>query len=179
MQSALADSIHEERRALMRFAKHLSGSTADAEDLVQEALLRMWSHSPEFPSEGHRRAWLKRVVLNGHIDRRRRDRRARDWMATVQAEPAFGREVEASRSLSGALQRSLDSMPRDFRDVLVLVDLHEHSYQETAAQLACPVGTVMSRLHRARHQLRASMGREEQAASLRVEVSSGQQAAAA
>lgn len=146
--------LNEERRALMRYARHLCRSQSDADDLVQEALLRMWRHQPEFPSEGHRRAWLKRVVLNGHIDRRRRDKRTRDWMSRSVDDTESTTLPSSSSPLSRAMQRNLDALSTDYRNVLLLVDVCEQSYQETAEQLACPIGTVMSRLHRARHQLR-------------------------
>jgi RNA polymerase sigma-70 factor (ECF subfamily) len=147
-------TLREERRSLMRYARHLCRSHSDADDLVQEAMLRMWRHQPEFPSEGHRRAWLKRVVLNGHIDRRRRDKRARDWVSRSADDTAPVAPSAPTSTLSSAMQRNLDALSTDYRNVLLLVDVCEQSYQETAEQLACPIGTVMSRLHRARHQLR-------------------------
>lgn len=157
-----SDSLSDERRALLRFARHLCRSTPDADDLVQDTLLRLWRHNPEFPSEGHRRAWLKRVLLNGHIDRRRRDKRAREWIAReVASEPEPRSSLSAPvTQVSPAMQRSLDALPPDYRRVLLLVDVCEQSYQEAAEQLACPIGTVMSRLHRARRQLRERVERE-------------------
>lgn len=155
-------SIFEERRALLRFAKHLCRSAPDADDLVQDTLLRLWRHQPEFPSEGHRRAWLKRVLLNGHIDRRRRDKRALEWVAREAAsdpEPISNLSAPVTQ-VSPAMQRSLDALPADYRRVLLLVDVCEQSYQEAAEQLACPIGTIMSRLHRARRQLRERVERE-------------------
>ncbi len=149
------DPLNEERRALLRFARHLCRSQADADDLVQEALLRLWRHRPEFPSEGHRRAWLKRVVLNGHIDGQRRRKRARAWSQLSAHDVATDHTPAAlPRSVTPALQRHLDALSADYRDVLLMVDVGEATYQEAADELACPIGTVMSRLHRARRQLR-------------------------
>jgi len=154
--TATADQFQQERRALMRFANQLCRSAADADDLVQEALMRMWRHQPSFPSEGHRRAWLKRVVLNSMIDGRRRERRARDWIAkSLHDTPP---EVVADDPMSSVMRLNLDALPVDYRNVLFLVDVCEESYQEAAAQLECPIGTVMSRLHRARRQLRDRLG---------------------
>lgn len=162
MQSVTADPLLEERRALMRYAKHLCRSQPDADDLVQEALLRMWRHQPSFPSEGHRRAWLKRVLLNGHIDKRRRDKRVRDWSTRWSlADADLPSDVTPPSSrISDAMQRNLDALPADYRNVLFLVDVCEYSYQEAAEHLACPIGTVMSRLHRARNQLRQRVDSE-------------------
>lgn len=159
MQPGNIEPTREERHALMRFARHLCRSQPDADDLVQEALLRLWRHQPSFPSDGHRRAWLKRVVLNGHIDRRRRDKRARDWTErVVHDEPAHSAE---SSGLSLSMTRNLDALPADYRNVLFLVDVCEESYQDAATQLSCPIGTVMSRLHRARRQLRDRVSQEQ------------------
>lgn len=154
----IAGELQHERRALMRFARHLCRSSADADDLVQDALIRMWRHQPAFPSEGHQRAWLKRVVLNRLIDNRRREQRARDWAARGAHDVAPS-SIE-TETLPTALQRNLDALPVDYRNVLFLVDVCEASYQEAAEQLACPIGTVMSRLHRARRQLRDRLDRE-------------------
>ncbi len=179
MQSATLDPLREERRALMRYAKHLCRSQSDADDLVQEALLRMWRHQPAFPSEGHRRAWLKRVVLNGHIDRRRRDKRAREWMQRTPDAAVPAPLTVASPNVSRSMQRNLDALSTDYRDVLLLVDVCEHSYQETAEQLSCPIGTVMSRLHRARHQMRARIAQEQPVTSALGAVETGANAVAA
>lgn len=159
----------EERDSLYRYARRVSGSAHDADDLVQEALLRLWRHQPEFPSEGHRAAWLRRVVHNAHIDERRRVTRVRSAVVRWSMEQPFASlpvPIE-DHAAQARLQRELDALGPDYRDVVLLVDVREHSYQEAAEQLACPIGTVMSRLHRARQKLRTSLAQTGDAVATR------------
>lgn len=158
MLSVTTRPLREERRALMRFATRLCRSGADADDLVQEALMRMWRHQPVFPSDGHQRAWLKRVVFNSLIDGRRRDKRARDWIARSVLDELSA--VTEPQALSTTMQRNLEALSVDYRNVLFLIDVCEESYQAAADKLDCPIGTVMSRLHRARRQLRNRLDSE-------------------
>lgn len=149
-------------------AVRLAGSRAEADDIVQEAMLHAWQSWDRFEPGTNLRAWLHRILVNGYISqyrRRKRERRALD----IDADP--GRRdlflTSAQRTLEGAdggvqygglgrgLREALDALPEDFRAVIVMADLCELSYREIADALGCPMGTVMSRLHRARRAVAA------------------------
>lgn len=149
-------------------AVRLSGSRAEADDLVQETLLSAWQSWDRFEDGTNLRGWLHRILVNGFISqyrRKKRERRALD----IEADP--GRRdmllTTAQQSLEEpdggvrytglgrTLRDALDALPDDFRQVIVMADLCEMSYREIADQLGCPMGTVMSRLHRARRAVAA------------------------
>jgi len=151
-------------------ARHMAGSREDAEELVQDTYARAFRSWRSFEPGTNMRAWLMRILTNLNIDRgRKKQRRPVEQPLEESAyslydrlEQAGGRSGEDEEKLIGRLSQSaiveaLADLPHDFRDVLVLVDLGDFSYQETAQILAIPVGTVMSRLHRARRLLRQSL----------------------
>lgn len=144
------------RRDMLASALRLTRSRADADDLVQEALARAWQFRESFQHGTSPRAWLHRILVNTFINGYRKRRREREVLAQASCEPetrrssapsagqgAFGDEVEAA----------LATLSPDFRAVLLGVDRDEGSYEDVARMLGCPVGTVMSRLHRARRAL--------------------------
>lgn len=149
-------------------ALRLSGSRAEADDIVQEAMLHAWLAWDRFEPGTNLRAWLHRILVNGYISqyrRRKRERRALDLDLDPSRRELF--LTEAQRTLEGpdggvqygglgrALRDALDALPEDFRAVIVMADLCELSYREIADALGCPMGTVMSRLHRARRAVAA------------------------
>jgi RNA polymerase sigma-70 factor, ECF subfamily len=142
-------------------ALRLTRNRADADDLLQEAVLRAWRFWDHYEPDTNLRAWLHRILRNAFVNRYRRGRRERDVLAEVRvvgAQRATGIEPAAMRaSLSDEVAHGLDTLPSDFRAVLWAVDVDELSYREAAERLGCPVGTVMSRLHRARHGLAGSL----------------------
>jgi RNA polymerase sigma-70 factor (ECF subfamily) len=135
-------------------ALRLTRNRADADDLVQEAVLRAWRFWNHYEPNTNLRAWLQRILRNAFVNRYRRARRERELLAqahSIAAQRAPEVEPAAMRaSLSDEVERGLGELPRDFRAVLWAVDVDELSYREAAESLACPIGTVMSRLHRAR-----------------------------
>jgi RNA polymerase sigma-70 factor (ECF subfamily) len=151
-------------------ARHLAGSRADAEELMQETYARAFRSWRSYEPGTNMRAWLLRILTNLNIDRgRQRQRRPpeqsleeSDYALYDRLERAAGTSGEDEERLIERLSQSdivdaLAGLPHDFRDVLVLVDLGDFSYQETAQILSIPVGTVMSRLHRARRLLRQTL----------------------
>ncbi len=150
------DSLHH-------FARYLSGSAVDAEDLVQEAYARAFRAAPTFAWGTNLRAWLFRILRNAFIDGRRRTRRTSDEDASESAseevpfahEPLFGDiEMEALRGAVAAdIERALSALTADARAV-VLLDLEGFSEGEIAEIVGCAAGTVKSRLSRARDSLR-------------------------
>ena len=152
-------------------ALRLTRNPADAEDLVQDALVRALEAVPRLDPKGNLAGYLFRTLTNLYINRYRRARVARtvDDQARVGGLDGASYSSESLRAwsdpatrfenahLSAALQAGVDALPDRFREILILVDLMEWTYAEAAEALGIPVGTVMSRLFRARHAVRASV----------------------
>ncbi|MBA2336898.1 MAG: sigma-70 family RNA polymerase sigma factor [Acidimicrobiia bacterium] len=145
-------------RQIYNFAYRLTGNRHDAADLVQEVLLRV-SVGLDRYTPGSFEAWLWRITRNAFIDEvRRRQRRPTvelvdgDW-SMVGAAPSPD-EVLAQVRLSDDVQAALLKLPLDFRECVVMCDVVGLSYEEIAAAADVPVGTVRSRIHRGRRQLR-------------------------
>lgn len=141
--------------ALYRMARHLVGAQG-AEDLVQETLLRAWKYFDSVDSANNCRAWLFRILRNAWISHWRKSHLDLPlWDVGSHAfEPSYEWEVEFLRDeFSSGMKRALQNLPDDFRMVILLADVEEFTYQEIARIMGCPVGTVMSRLSRARRIL--------------------------
>ncbi len=157
--------------ALYGAALRMTRDSAQAEDLVQETLLRSYRFWHKFEPGTNVKAWLFRIQTNIFINRYRRhqteqtvidDREAEDLLNRYAAEestyiPPDTREEFFRSVLSDDVMKALDTLPFDFRMAVLLADMHEFSYKEIADVLDCPVGTVMSRLHRARKLLQAQL----------------------
>jgi RNA polymerase sigma-70 factor (ECF subfamily) len=145
--------------ALREAARRLTGSLDEADDLVQEAVLRAWTFWDRFEPGSNARAWLHRILVNTFINAYRKQRRERELFR--QAGEEARREATTSSvvrtaerdGLGDEVGAALASLPSELRTVVELVDLGDLSYREVASELNCPIGTVMSRLHRARKQL--------------------------
>jgi len=150
---------------LRRYARALVGDRAGADDLVQDTLERAWTKLHLYQQGTDLRAWLFTVMHNVHVNRMR---------ATRLADPLGDEMPElASRTQPDALvlrdlDRAIARLPADQRAVLLLVTLEEMSYEEVARTLGIPIGTVMSRLSRAREKLRAMMLGQGAATKLKV-----------
>jgi len=151
---------------LRRYARALLGDAGAADDLVQDTLeralgkLHLWTPGTDL------RAWLFTVMHNVYVNqlRRRRESTAFDQESTEI--PV--RAAQEGALLSRDLQRGLERLPAEQLEVLLLVVLEDMSYQEVATAIGVPIGTVMSRLSRARDKLRVAM--EGTAASARLQV---------
>lgn len=143
--------------AAFNLARWLTRATADADDVVQEAMLRAWRGFDGLRG-GDARPWLLTIVRNCWRDRAADGRRRRqvpldDGMAIADARP--GPEGEAARADEGRkLDAVIATLPEEFRTVLVLREMEDLSYREIAAVTEVPIGTVMSRLARGRAMLR-------------------------
>jgi RNA polymerase sigma-70 factor, ECF subfamily len=152
-------------------ALRLTRGKADAEDLVQDTVLRAFRFFDRFERGTNIKAWLLRIQYNTFVNRYRRSTRERDIKESMSLQPV-GEDVvsrDALRALTdpvgaalrpliaGELEAALAMLPDDHRMVVVLADVEELSYKEIAEVLGCPIGTVMSRLHRARRTLRAKL----------------------
>jgi RNA polymerase sigma-70 factor (ECF subfamily) len=151
---------------LFRVARSISINVDDAEDLVQDTLLRAFRALDRFDGR-YPRAWLLTIMRNAHHNRNRRRRPTllRDE-ATMNSEidrrnpPAPSAEDLATGSITAAwVADALDHLTPRLQQVAQLVDVDGLTYDETAALLDLPTGTVMSRLHRARRQMRVRLER--------------------
>jgi RNA polymerase sigma-70 factor, ECF subfamily len=161
---ALADQVY-------RVARHLSNSREDAEELVQETYARAFRSWRSYTPGTNLRAWLLRILTNLNIDRGRRSQRAPQTQALeandyylydkLSAEGDGGQPADEERVVERLSQddivNALATVPHDFRDVIVLVDIGDFSYQDAAQILDIPIGTVMSRLHRGRRILKREL----------------------
>jgi RNA polymerase sigma-70 factor (ECF subfamily) len=159
-------------------ALRLTRSPVDAEDLVQDTLVRAYRFYDRFEVGTNFKAWLLRIQMNTFVNRYRRATRERQVfdgpMATPVGEGVMSRATmrgltdpvgDAQRSIiAKEINRAFEQLSQDARAMVLLADVEELSYKEIAEVMGCPIGTVMSRLHRARKQLQGSL--QEQAVQL-------------
>ena len=151
---------------LRRYARALVGDRSSADDLVQDTLERAWTKLHLYRRGTDLRAWLFTVMHNVHVNRVRASR-ATDTLGDEMPELAQ-RAPQSDALLVRDLDRSISRLPSEQRAVLLLVTLEELSYEEVARTLGIPIGTVMSRLSRAREKLRAMMLGQPAPAKLKV-----------
>ena len=162
----LADQVY-------RVARRMVATREEAEELVQDTYARAFRGWKSFTPGTNMRAWLLRILTNLNTDRGRKVQRTPDSrpleesdyylanrVAAVEGEQALDQERVVERLSQGSVVDALASLPHDFRDVVVLVDLGEFSYAEAAQILDVPIGTVMSRLHRGRRILKQTLAEE-------------------
>lgn len=152
---------------MLRVALSLTGNQADAEDLVQDALLRAYRALDRFDGR-HPRAWLLTILRNAHLNR---VRRKQPFLFRDQDEAMERLEAEADsldspdETVVGAtfdhrVSGAFKELPEKFQEVVYAVDIEGLSYKEAAEVLGIKVGTVMSRLHRARKRMKERLERE-------------------
>ena len=158
--TAFEQHVLPELEVLYRVARSLTRSQPDAEDLVQDTLLR--AHRSIHTFDGlHPRAWLLTIMRNAHLNGLRRPAAevvfdSEDAMRTLTTNAA-GPDGFVDQALDAAVMRALDDLPPRFRRVVEIVDRDGQSYATAAGVLGIPVGTVMSRLHRARARIRKQL----------------------
>lgn len=148
---------------MYRIARRMTHDPARAEDLVQETYLRALRGRESFDLQEYGiRPWLVRIMRNLHFSRSERERRqpaAMESEALEAAQPAgnggstFPSIAGGFEMLDGQLVKALENIPEDYQTVLLLWAVEELSYKEIADAMEIPIGTVMSRLHRARQRL--------------------------
>jgi RNA polymerase sigma-70 factor (ECF subfamily) len=145
-------------QALYRYAFRLTGSSADAEDLTQEAFGKALARLPQLREPDRAKAWLFRILRNAYLHRVRDDRRHRviplDAVGDLPGPPdtADPPDIDPAR-----LQQALDDLDEVFRTPIILYYFEDFSYRDIAEQMDLPIGTVMSRLARAKAYLRSAL----------------------
>ena len=152
-----------------RLAYRLTGNQHDAEDLTQEVFVRVFRSLANY-TPGTFEGWLHRITTNLFLDLVRRRARIRFDALPDDAERLPSRDrgpaqVYDDTHFDHDVQAALDALPPDFRAAVVLCDLEGLSYEEIAATLGIKIGTVRSRIHRGRAQLRASLAHRSPAAA--------------
>ena len=153
-----------EIEVLYRVAYSITRNKADSEDLVQDTMMRAYRAIERFDGK-YPRAWLLTIMRNAQVNRVRRKRPELmhdpdETMSRVADESAEGADAESvlmDQEFEAPIEEALATLPEKFLRVVELVDLNELSYQEAADALGIPVGTVMSRLHRARRNIRTHL----------------------
>ena len=157
--------------ALYNLARYLTGRDADAEDLVQETFAKAYASFHQFQPGTNLKAWLFRILTNTFFNLRRSRKRHNPIETDVSPEVELAmsesnmdqgiyRPIDAQlldNVVSKHVTEALDTLPPEFRTVLLLADLHDFSYKEIADVVECPVGTVMSRLYRARKAMQKQL----------------------
>lgn len=153
-------------RPLFHFAMRLTNDEDDANDLVQETYLKAYRFIGSFETGSNAKAWLFRILKNSFINNYRRVSKepgkidyeeAENFLNTGKASYADtidGNEKMFRGLIGDEVSRALNALPVDFRTVIILCDVEEFTYEEIAHVVDIPVGTVRSRLHRARKMLR-------------------------
>jgi RNA polymerase sigma-70 factor (ECF subfamily) len=160
--------------ALFGAAVRFTRSSADAEDLVQETMLKAYTHFHRYEPGTNCRAWLFKILTNTFINRFRSKQREPILLGDSEEGASLIENIAASQEpseldghstddgtmrelFSDEVSRSLLRLPLDFRIAVMLCDVYDFSYQECADIMECPIGTVMSRLYRGRRLLRGML----------------------
>lgn len=156
------DVVTRHGQRVYRLAYRLTGNRHDAEDLTQEVFVRVFRSLSSY-TPGTFEGWLHRITTNLFLDQMRRRQRIRfDALAEDAADRLAGREPTPAQAYDDShfdddVQRALDHMQPEFRAAVVLADIEGLSYEEIAATLGVKIGTVRSRIHRGRAQLRREL----------------------
>ncbi|MFZ5890927.1 MAG: sigma-70 family RNA polymerase sigma factor [Myxococcota bacterium] len=157
--------------SLLSVASRLMKNGPEAEDLVQDAVLKAIRARGQFETGTNLRAWLLKILTNTFINRYRRgglersvldgpdaDPLADGWISASTMESLRDPESQALRPiLEAEIGKALDELPTEFRLAVVLSDVEDLSYKEISDIMGCPIGTVMSRLHRGRRMLKSRL----------------------
>jgi RNA polymerase sigma-70 factor (ECF subfamily) len=176
--AAFARLVERHQRQLYRLALRMTGSEADANEVLQESFLNAWQKLPAFRGEAQFSSWLYRIAANSALMRLRRKRRAPDALPDQPLElqaPKFSSEGSLdpppysdwsqradekmmSGQLGVAIEKAVQELPEDYRTVFLLKDVDGLSNEDIATSLDLTVPAVKSRLHRARLALREKLG---------------------
>ncbi|MEM9071596.1 MAG: sigma-70 family RNA polymerase sigma factor [Myxococcota bacterium] len=163
-EATLAPHLDELYGAAVR----LTRSRADADDVLQEAMARAWAFWDRFEEGTNARAWMHRILYNTFVNGYRRKKREREILGQVRRETVRDAHwsrgertlrgpIDPQQGIGDEVKAALEALPDTFRLAVELVDLRGQSYKDAADAIGCPVGTVMSRLHRGRRLLKESL----------------------
>lgn len=152
-QDEFEHTVMPQSRSLLRAARRLCADSQDAEDLVQETMFLAWRSFHQFRQDTNVRAWLFRILFNSFYGGKRRQHAGPSIISMELAEPLSA--VSASNVIENLdVARILNTLPVDHRTVLLLAVVEGFTCREIAGILSLPMGTVMSRLSRARQAFR-------------------------
>ena len=151
------------RNQVFRLALRMCGNEADADEVAQEAFLSAWKGLPNFRGESRFSTWLYQLTTHAAIDLMRREKRQAaaediDEITTADDGPSPQQQVERTET-QREIRSALMQLPEEYRQVLLLRFMQELSYEEIGRALKLPVGTVKSRLNRAKAQLKDILSR--------------------
>ena len=163
--------VREHQNSIYRVAYRLCGTQDEAEDLIQETLIEAYESFPRFRRGTHFDRWVFRIMRNTFIDGVRRKPKVRIESLDTGAPGAEGesraREIVdlgsapdadlMAKTLDEPIQIALETLPEEFRLIVVLADIEGLSYEEVSEVAGCPIGTVRSRLHRGRAILKEKL----------------------
>ncbi len=155
---AFARLVEQEQHRLYTLAVRELGSAADAEDAVQEALIRAWRALPRFRADAKFSTWIYRIQLNAIHDQRSKRARGGGTPLDDVPEPVDTHDALLTSELSGALQAALNELDETYRTAVLMSDVTGMSYGEIAAVLGVAEGTVKSRIFRGRAELARLLG---------------------
>jgi RNA polymerase sigma-70 factor (ECF subfamily) len=154
---ALRDDLVKSIPSLRAFAISLCHNRTEADDLVQETLIRAWNNLANFQEGTNLKAWLFTILRNNFYNGLRRQKHQNEYARTMDSSQ-FVVQASQDKTLEfGDVMRNLAVLPPDQREALILVTVENMSYEEVAAICSCPIGTVKSRVNRARARLEALM----------------------
>lgn len=161
--------VQEHLNALHRTALRMTRNEHDAEDLVQEAVLKAFRHFDQFEKGTNFKAWLFKIMMNTYINSYRKKVKEPPMTDFASVEPVYEEIVKEStqfsldqieilrEKLSDEVSEALDRLPSEYRLVFLLAAIEDFTYQEISELVGAPIGTVMSRLFRARKMLREEL----------------------
>ncbi len=144
--------VDENYRLVYRFALRLCGSETDAEDLAQQTFLSAHRHLSQLRDPEKARSWLLSITRNAYLKRGRQPKHIPFSTLDAPLEPAW--EIPEGEVDEERLRQALEEIPEEYRSPLILYYFEELSYRDIAETLSIPIGTVMSRLSRAKNHLR-------------------------
>jgi RNA polymerase sigma-70 factor (ECF subfamily) len=166
VSASLRASLIQEMASLRAFAVSLCGDKERADDLVQETLFKAWNHLDSFKEGTNLKAWLFTILRNTYFsERRKRKREVEDADGSYAANLATPPEQPGHMDMQDFLS-ALSRLPDDQREALVLIGAAGFSYEEAAEISNCAVGTIKSRVNRARNRLTELLGLDEEAVEL-------------